>query len=453
MRVVVLLVSSVRMTYWKPVLVKISGEDATSRVPDTPGSSETQASLVARVLHSKESVLEVRPVFQPIVDLRTDAVVGAEALARWPRVPGVDPSAVITQARAEGRATEVDRACRNAALRTVSSLGYLDDGMTIFVNVEPDALIDRPADSGDIFDTATDGLRVVLELTERALLGDPAQLLNVVADARARGLGIALDDVGRNADSLTLLPLIAPDVVKLDGSLIAGPPTREQLHVICAVTAYAEATGAVILAEGIETEAHRRRAVDLGATLGQGWLLGRPSELPPTRWPPVSGDHRVPINREPLVIPPQPSRLLETLPLRRGTRPVLVRYSRYIEEQALASDEPFTVLSSFQRADRFSPPTAQRYAQLAASNSLVAVVGMDMPPEPAPGVRGTAIAPDHPLAREWTVVILGRQYFAALIAVELDPDDTGQGRQFAYAITHNRATVVAAARALLSHLL
>lgn len=411
-----------------------------------------QESLVTQVLSSPESVQGVRPAFQPIVDLRTDAVVGAEALARWPQVPGVDPSAVIARARNEGRVTEVDRACRNAALRTVSSLGYLDDGMTIFVNVEPDALIDRPADSGDIFDTSTDGLRVVLELTERALLDDPAQLLNVVADARTRGFGIALDDVGRNADSLTLLSLIAPDVVKLDGSLIAGPPTHEQLHVICAVTAYAEVTGAVILAEGIETEAHRRRAVDLGATLGQGWLLGRPAALPPTRWPPISVDNRVPINRDPLVIPPQPSRLLERLRLRRATRSVLMRYSTYLEEQALDSDEPFTVLASFQSADRFTHVSAQRYSLLAESNSLVAVIASGMPSEPAPGVRGTTISTDDPLAREWTVVILGRHYFAALIAVELAPEADDNSRQFAYAITHDRATVVAAARALLSHL-
>lgn len=420
---------------------------------------ETQESKVACVLRTAESVLGVSPVFQPIVDLRTDAIVGAEALARWPEVPGVDPSAVIAHARAEGRVTEVDRACRNAALRAVTSLGYLDDGMTIFVNVEPDALIDRPADSGDIFDTETEGLRVVLELTERALLDNPAQLLNVVADARRRGLGIALDDVGRNADSLTLLSLIAPDVVKLDGSLIAAPPTREQLHVICAVTAYAEATGAVILAEGIETEAHRGRAVDLGATLGQGWLLGKPADLPPTRWPPVATNSQVQINREPLHILPQPSQLLTTLRPRTAQRSVLLRYSRYLEEQALASDEPVTILSSFQAAGRFTPATAERYAQLAASNSLVAVIAMGMPPHPATGVRGTAITADHPLSREWTVVILGRHFFAALIAIELDTDDLDRAgadrnrqRQFAYAITHSRANVVAAARALLGHM-
>ncbi|WP_207841754.1 sensor domain-containing phosphodiesterase [Williamsia soli] len=410
-----------------------------------------QEVLVERVLRSTASVQQVRPLYQPIVDLRTDSVVGAEALARWPHAPGVDPSFVIERSRALGRVSEVDRACRNASLDTVTALGYLDDGMTIFVNVEPDALIERPPESGNIFDTSTTGLRVVLELTERALLSDPAQLLNVVADARRRGLGIALDDVGRNADSLTLLSLIAPDVVKLDRSLIADSPSHEQLHIIMAVAAYAEATGAVILAEGIETEIHRQRAVDIGATLGQGWLLGRPAELPPTRWPPVPATRRVHLSGDPLRIPAKPSDLLDTAQPRVATRPVLVRYSRYFEVQALASGEPLTILASFQRSEHFSGADEQRYGDLAASNSLVAVVAVDMPSEPSPGVRGTAIPDDHPLAREWTVIVLGRHFFAALIAYDLG-DDGEPGREFSYAITHDRSTVVAAARALLQHM-
>lgn len=421
------------------------------RNPEGDPAQMSQEALVERVLRSTASVQAVRPLYQPIVDLRTGSIVGAEALARWPHAPGVDPSLVIERSRALGRVSEVDRACRNAALDTVTGLGYLDDGMTIFVNVEPDALIERPPESGNIFDTSTKGLRVVLELTERALLGDPAQLLNVVADARRRGLGIALDDVGRNADSLTLLSLIAPDVVKLDGALIAGPPGHEQLHIIMAVSAYAEATGAVILAEGIETEAHRQRAVDIGATLGQGWLLGKPADLPPTRWPPVPAPRRVHLTDKPLHIPSKPSEMLDADPPRTATRAVLVRYSRYFEDQALASGEPLTILANFQRAEHFSAADAQRYGELAASNSLVAVVAVDMPTEPAPAVRGTAIPGDHPLAREWTVIVLGRHFFAALIASDPGPADKPD-RKFTYAITHDRLTVVAAARALLQHL-
>ncbi|WP_156045860.1 MULTISPECIES: EAL domain-containing protein [Actinomycetes] len=406
---------------------------------------------VLDVLRTPESVRAVRPVFQPIVHLATGTVVGAEALARWPEVPGVDPSAVINHARDQGRVAEVDRACRNAALQTIAAHGHLEDGMTVFINVEPDALVDS-LKSGTIFDTPAPGSRIVLELTERALLDNPAELLNVVLDARARGVGIALDDVGRHPDSLTLLSLIAPDVVKLDGSLIASAPTREQLHAVTTVRAYAEATGTVILAEGIETDAHLRRAVDLGATLGQGWHLGRPAPLPPHTWPPIPPDEQVPINSAPAAVPDQPSQLITRRQV--ATKQVLVRYSRYLEHHAATLAEPVTILASFQHATHFTDRDAQRYAALAAANPLVAVIATDLPPDPAAGVRGTTIADDHPLADEWTLVILGRHFFAALIARDLHTDTprTDHDRRFTYTLTYNRDTVTAAGRALLRHM-
>lgn len=405
---------------------------------------------IAQVLRNAASVKAMQPVFQPIYNLLTSTVVGAEALARWPDAPGVDPSAVIGEAREQGRICEIDQACRNASLHAATAQGHLDDGVTIFINAEPDALVQQFR-SHEVFTVPTHGVRVILELTERALLDDPAQLLNVVSQAREQGLGIALDDVGKNPDSLTLLSLIGPDVVKIDGSLISGPPTREQLHVITAVNAYAEATGAAILAEGIETEDHRRRALEMGATLGQGWLLGRPAALPPTRWPPVGVDERVRMEDQPLDIPDRPSHLIrDNSPA--VNKSVLVRYSRYLEEQALSSSDPLTILASVQSADHFTDAVADRYSELAAAHRLVAVIGTDMPPNPATGVRGTGIPSEHPLADEWTLVLVGRHFFAALLARDLHAANTGSDRQFDYMLTFDRATVTAAARALLQHM-
>ncbi len=419
-----------------------------------PSESVALDPRITKVLSTSASVKAVQPVFQPIFNLMTDTVVGAEALARWPQSPGVNPSAVFDEARRQGRLSEVDQACRNAALQAATARGHLDDGLTIFINAEPDALVEHFR-SREVFDVSTQGSRAVLELTERALLDDPAQLLTVVAQAREQGLGIALDDVGTHPDSMTLLSLIAPDVVKLDGSLIAGPPTHTQLRVITAVRAYAEATGAAILAEGIETEDHRRRALDVGATLGQGWLLGRPAALPPHRWPPVRLEEQVPIVTVPLDIPTRPSEI--TLhDARVANKPVLVRYARYLEKQACASSEPLTILASFQRAAHFTGAVADRYAELAANHPLVAVTGADMPAEPATGVRGTGLTNRHPLADEWTLVVLGQHFFAALIAREIhagkDHAESDTRREFRYALTYDRATVTAAGRALLRHM-
>ena len=76
--------------------------------------------------------------------------------------------------------------------------------------------------------------------------------------------------------SLAFLPLLAPDVVKLDLRLVQERPGPAIAEIMNAVNADAERTGAVVLAEGIETEEHLVMARALGATLGQGWLFGRP---------------------------------------------------------------------------------------------------------------------------------------------------------------------------------
>ena len=104
---------------------------------------------------------------------------------------------------------------------------------------------------------------VVLEITERALAARPAELLRTVERVRELGWGVALDDVGADSMSLAFMPLLRPDVVKLDLRLVQERPGPAIAEIMNAVNAYAERTGALVLAEGIETErapGHRPRA-------------------------------------------------------------------------------------------------------------------------------------------------------------------------------------------------
>jgi EAL domain-containing protein (putative c-di-GMP-specific phosphodiesterase class I) len=121
---------------------------------------------------------------------------------------------------------------------------------------------------------------VVLEITERALATRPAELLRTVERVRSVGWGVAVDDVGAEAMSLAFMPLLRPDVVKLDLRLVQERPGPAIAEIMNAVNAHAERTGSVVLAEGIEDEAHLAMARALGATLGQGWLFGRPGPGP-----------------------------------------------------------------------------------------------------------------------------------------------------------------------------
>ena len=186
------------------------------------------------------------------------------------------PDLLFAAARAAGRLAELDEICRAAAFRGAVAQGLLAP-LTVFVNVEPEVLDSAPLDDLLAIAAGAPGeLRLVLEITERALAARPAELLRTVERVRALGWGVAVDDVGADSMSLAFLPLLAPDVVKLDLRLVQERPGPAIAEIMNAVNAHAERTGAVVLAEGIETTSTSRMARALGATLGQGWLFGRP---------------------------------------------------------------------------------------------------------------------------------------------------------------------------------
>lgn len=262
--------------------------------PALRASSEagTRHPSSATARHSLASVLRrdaVRPAFQPIVDLDSGMTVGYEALARGPEdSPLARPEALFDAARAGDLVAELDWTCRATALGAAIDAG-LPSSATLFVNAEPEALdAPCPARHRGVYERARRELRTVIEITERALTARPAELLRGVAAARGFGWGVALDDIGADRRSLALMPLLRPDVLKLDVRLVQERPDREAAEVVGAVGAQAERTGATVLAEGIETEDHLKIAKSLGATLGQGWHFGRSgrSRRASTRWAP-----------------------------------------------------------------------------------------------------------------------------------------------------------------------
>ncbi len=104
--------------------------------------------------------------------------------------------------------------------------------------------------------------------------------------------------------------------------------------------------------------------------------------------------------------------------------------------------DPIVLLACFQDVDRFGEPTRRRYEQLARRGVFTAVLGRDMPTEPGSGIRGADLDPSDPITHEWTVIVLGAQFAAALLAKERE-DDPGV---FDFVVTHDPATVIAAAR-------
>jgi EAL domain-containing protein (putative c-di-GMP-specific phosphodiesterase class I) len=393
----------------------------------------------------------VRSAYQPIVDLDSGAVVAVEALARGPEGPLHMPAELFPAAAAEGLSTELEWACRAAALRGADAEG-LPSGVALFVNVEPSQLGSPPPPTlRELEEKVRLHAHVVLELTERELVRRPAEVLRAVYAARAMGWGIALDDVGAEAASLALMPVVRPDVVKLDMSLIHQEPTLEAARVASAVAAYAEESGAVILSEGIETDVHLERALALGATLGQGWLFGRPDRLEL-----VANRRCEPIALLHDVEPPAGSSPFELvgrhLRPRVARKSRLVAMSRYLERQAIEQPTLPVLLAAFEQAEFFTPATRERYAKYAAASSLVAVFGVGLAKDPAPGVRGASLDPSDPLASEWTVVVLSPLFAGALIARDMGDPRTSEDRRFEFAITHDRGRVTDAARSLVERI-
>ncbi|MFY0408599.1 diguanylate cyclase domain-containing protein [Solicola sp. PLA-1-18] len=390
----------------------------------------------------------VRSVYQPIVRLETGEVVGYEALARGPEGPLAGPLALFSAATEAGCLAELDAACRAAAMHGAVELG-LAAPLTLFVNIEPEVLNGAALDQlMTIADGSPSELRVVLEITERALASRPAELLQTVGRVKELGWRVALDDVGAEPASLAFMPLLRPDVVKLDLRLVQQRPGPAVAEIMNAVNAYAERSGAVLLAEGIEDEQHLQMALGLGATVGQGWMFGRPAATLASGLP--TGE-LVLTDSEPDHGARSP---FECLPvgtaLRRSPKSLLIEVSKQLEREAMRAGETCVVTSTFQERRHFTPATVSRYLDLVRRVGFVCAVGEGLSAEPAPGVRGADLALGDPVRHEWDVVVLGPHFAAALLARDLGDTGPDRDRMFEYALTYDRETVVSASRQLLA---
>jgi diguanylate cyclase (GGDEF)-like protein len=239
------------------------------------------SALVARVAATGA----IRAVFQPIYDLMTGTPRGFEGLVRpLPNSGFNDPGTMFAAAEATGRTAELDIACMNAVMESAARL-RLPGSLT--VNVSPRTLeMDEFSIHAFLRMIVRHGLdprRIVLELTERESVENIDRLRSAVDACRVAGIRVAADDVGAGNAGLRLLSQLRFDIVKIDLSLVQGGSGRNQsLEIIRTLRDLADRWGALVVAEGIETAAQLEVVRSLGIGAGQGYLLGRPTEQPPT---------------------------------------------------------------------------------------------------------------------------------------------------------------------------
>ncbi|MDQ8037488.1 MAG: EAL domain-containing protein [Pedobacter sp.] len=221
--------------------------------------------------------------YQPKMDLRTNRIVGVEALVRWahPTLGLLHPSEFIPLAEETGLVSAIgelvmDKACRQAQLWRESGLGNIRTSVNIPAHqVRKGNLVQvvkRVLDN-----TGLDPHLLELELTESSLMDDSENVLTMLQELRARGIEISLDDFGTGYSSLSYLKRFPIDTLKIDQAFIRDIGNNPDDEAITrAIIAMAHSMNMEVVAEGVETEAHleflRREKCDYI----QGYLLSRP---------------------------------------------------------------------------------------------------------------------------------------------------------------------------------
>ena len=352
---------------------------------------------------------DLRPVYQPVVDLRDGSIVGYEALVRGgPHTELESPAELFAAARTEDLVAEFDAACREAAVRGFDLNG--SGPFALFLNADADTL----GEAAEQIPAARQ--TVVIEITERALVSNPEALLHALTRFRVHGWGVAIDDVGADSRSLALMPLLYPDVIKLDLRRLQRRAPEDVARIVGAVGAESERRQALVLAEGIDSEEQLAAARAFGAQLGQGYFLGEPAPLPP-HLPEPGRKLRLTDSGGDLAGDPPFNRVTNWKRPATGSRDLAERTAALIMRQALALGETAVVLAAYPDEQHVGAKQAAELRELAGSLAFVGALGAPAELGDA-GVRIGPLGAEDSLRGTWTVVALGPGLAACFVARE-----------------------------------
>ena len=247
-------------------------------------SSELQSEQDDRVrletdLRQAIAAKQFHLLYQPLIDAKTQKLIGFEALIRWnhPKRGVVPPNVFIPVAEDAGLMTAIGNWVIDEACRAASTW---PEPITVALNISPKQ-ISLPALPNIVSEALNrhklPGNRVELEVTEGVFLGDSGQTLDVLKRLRALGVGIALDDFGTGYSSIGYLNKAVFHKLKIDGSFVREAGTRpENVAIIQSIVQLAQSFRMTVTAEGVETAEDFERMRDLGCHVIQGYLFGRP---------------------------------------------------------------------------------------------------------------------------------------------------------------------------------
>jgi diguanylate cyclase (GGDEF)-like protein/PAS domain S-box-containing protein len=236
--------------------------------------------------------------YQPIVELQGGRITGFEALARWrSQARGlVQPQEFVPFAEETGLIGELGLALfRRVCEDMAPLLPRAAEGLSIGVNVSGKQflqadLAERMAAILD--DTGFPPRRLVVELTETALMENPELATRTLERLREMGVRVHLDDFGTGYSSLSCLQRLPIDSLKIDRSFVGGLATRdEDCEIVRAIVGLARSLGKGVVAEGIESTGQLDRLRLLGCERGQGFLFSAALDADTARAIIISGEH------------------------------------------------------------------------------------------------------------------------------------------------------------------
>jgi EAL domain-containing protein (putative c-di-GMP-specific phosphodiesterase class I) len=238
-------------------------------------NANRRISVRVRDVLSHESI---DTAFQPIFDLVTREVVGAEALARFTVEPAATPDVWFAEAMKVGAGRELELLAVRTALANTAEL---PEHLYVAINVSPSTLA-CPALLETLLASGLPACRLIVEVTEHTSIPDYVPLQEARARLRDHGIRVAVDDAGAGYASFRHIVALAPDIIKLDRGLVSGIDHDEACRaLVAAVVMFAMESGASLVAEGIETAGELAAIEELGVDAAQGYYLGRPTTSHP----------------------------------------------------------------------------------------------------------------------------------------------------------------------------
>jgi len=229
---------------------------------------------------------ELEAWFQPIVDLRTEMVLGVEALVRWRRASGelVAPNDFIPRAEESGLVDQIDRRMMGLACKALARwrrrLPEMSD-LYVSVNISPtlmraDDLVPFVRETLEATDVDPKSLR--LEMTERTIVEDTDAIEANIAQLHELGVAIVIDDFGTGYSSLAYLSRVDIDAIKLDRAFVDGIIQDRPRRLAASILGMAESLGLATVAEGVENREQALALQALGYSSAQGYLYARPMQ-------------------------------------------------------------------------------------------------------------------------------------------------------------------------------